>query len=293
MHTTVAASHTSHAHRYFTPLMHAVQGGQLACVHTLLEARADMETQLDAKHGHTTKQLHEEIARYEEKNNKLEAKLKFEQEKRASLEVELHSSRVEIEQHRAAASSSDNEVNCKVAEILALLDTSPQTCDIESDSGASNMEILRSRVAKLLSLFIKVNEEKNALETHLEQYKAKTGAATSSAKLMSVISTRESNDPVPQDQLVQMLQENADGLSQLQTELDMVTAEKERVEADSKLLAEALRKSQTELNGSLGQNLRSQNLNTAAQALYDELLGELTRARSCSWPESSPIAEEL
>ena len=192
----------------------------------LAKACADLETQLGAKHSHTDKQLRDEIMRYEEKSSKLEAKLKIEQEKRASLEVELHSSQVETEEHKSAASSSKNEVSTQVAEILSLLQTCPQNLDPEPEPDTSELEIVRSRVANLLSILIKTTEEKTALELHLQQYKTKTGAVTSSAKLMSVISTRDSSDSVSQDQLVQMLQENADGMSQLQTELDYITSEK-------------------------------------------------------------------
>ena len=266
---------------------------ELAQQEALAKACADLETQLGAKHSHTDKQLRDEIMRYEEKSSKLEAKLKIEQEKRASLEVELHSSQVETEEHKSAASSSKNEVSTQVAEILSLLQTCPQNLDPEPEPDTSELEIVRSRVANLLSILIKTTEEKTALELHLQQYKTKTGAVTSSAKLMSVISTRDSSDSVSQDQLVQMLQENADGMSQLQTELDYITSEKERAEADSKLLAEALNKSQADLDALHGQNVRTREAQSAAQAsLHEELLGELERARSCAWPESAVQAAD-
>ena len=197
---------------------------ELAQHEALTRACAEVEQNLMIKHQHEMLQLKDDAARNDEKLIKLDAKLKLEQEKRAMLDVELKGLRVEEQEHVQSTANLHNEIGAKLDEILTLLGL-PVCPNVDNKDISGDLEVVQSYMVECLATVDSLREEKDALLAHLDQYKAKSDAASSSARLASLISSKDTKKSFSNEQLIQMLQENADGLSQLQTELDISNAD--------------------------------------------------------------------
>jgi len=255
---------------------------ELAQHEALTRACAEVEQNLMIKHQHEMLQLKDDAARNDEKLIKLDAKLKLEQEKRAMLDVELKGLRVEEQEHVQSTANLHNEIGAKLDEILTLLGL-PVCPNVDNKDISGDLEVVQSYMVECLATVDSLREEKDALLAHLDQYKAKSDAASSSARLASLISSKDTKKSFSNEQLIQMLQENADGLSQLQTELDISNADRDRIETESKLVSDALEATQHELRALLSQDIEARCSKAIAQFdLSAELSSELDRARTTS-----------
>ena len=89
-----------------------------------------------------------------------------------------------------------------------------------------------------------------------------------------------------------MLQENADGLSQLQNELDISIADRDRIEAESKTISENLESTRRELRRLISQDTEVRYAKGIAQVdIGAEIFSELDRARAISDRCRENIAE--
>lgn len=252
---------------------------EMAQQEALSKACMEVEQQMKSKHQHEIQQLKDELVRYDEKLIKVDVKLKLEQEKRAMIDVELRGLRVEEQQHVQTVSDLTKETNASINEILTSLGFHIS----EPNSIIGSMKLVSSRIVELLATIERLEKENHALVIHLDQYKAKSDAASSSAKLVSLISVTEKKKTFSNEQLIQMLQENADGLSQIQTELDIVVADRDRIEVESKQILKHLESTRSELHKLAAEHEETRRVRAIAQVdLRTEIFAELDRGRITS-----------
>mmetsp|Transcript_31668 Transcript_31668/g.97870 ORF Transcript_31668/g.97870 Transcript_31668/m.97870 type:complete len:958 (+) Transcript_31668:4516-7389(+) len=241
--------------------------------HALAKATNETRTELEDKHSRTVGQMQEEIMKFEERSNRVEAKLKLEQDKRAYLEGELHSLRLELQRDENKQITVEDESK-KLSQIASVLAACPQL-SYETVNDAA-FDTLLDHVVTLVDTLKRITAEKHTMENHLEQYKAKAGAVSSQAKLVSIAKAEDAVTLKP------------DALSQLQADLDRSLAEKEHVESKTNMVVQELELSQANLIKTNKINIDSRDRAMAAMAsLRTEVLSELESAQSFVRSKSS------
>ena len=230
----------------------------------LVKLQNEMKEKLNSERTNAVQQLQDTILKHEDRFSKVEAKLKLQQDKRAFLEVELHSARAECEKHGEVDKSNETLLN-----IISLFEICP---GISRDIGIDDdlPEFVLERVTELVDLLNKIMEANSNLEAELEHCKSNPNLTTSDS---------EGGYTIKKDQ--ESVEALAGALSQMQSQLDIVKADKLRMESEACLMATAVEQSRFESNQS------RDRIAAAMVSFRAEILNEIDLAQSFVQPKSS------
>jgi len=194
----------------------------------LSKVRINIEQELITKHQVDVQLLKEDLARLDEKFCKCDAKLKLEQEKRAAIDTELRALRLE-EQSQLPKSSDKKDENygAKLDEIFLLvgigLEGSAEQRNIQDD-----LEAVKGTFSELKATVKRLQEENSNLNAHLDQYKAKSNASLSSAKVSLALADKAGE-----------VSDNRNTI-QMETDLNTVNSDRGRLQTANKVISESL-----------------------------------------------------
>ena len=225
-----------------------------------LKARSEIEEKLRSKHQLEVQHLKDGLLLLQEKLSKTDAKLKLEQEKRATIEAELSELRIEG-QHRGQ--TLDDMLGCstKINEILVLMGLDVSEILKKKSGVPDGLEIVKSNVTELLTTMKQLESEICHLTTQLDQYQTKSEASLTGANLSAKAVPEEINS---NSNLNPRLLQNKDSL--LLNADKSTMAHQAQLQAENKETLEGLAAAQAELSELVSEDKDTRYFTAIAQA---------------------------
>lgn len=225
-----------------------------------LKARSEIEEKLRSKHQLEVQHLKDGLLLLQEKLSKTDAKLKLEQEKRATIEAELSELRIEG-QHRGQ--TLDDMLGCstKINEILVLMGLDVSEILKKKSGVPDGLEIVKSNVTELLTTMKQLESEICHLTTQLDQYQTKSEASLTGANLSAKAVPEEINS---NSNLNPRLLQNKDSL--LLNADKSTMAHQAQLQAKNKETLEGLAAAQAELSELVSEDKDTRYFTAISQA---------------------------